>query len=247
MPSPQKRIKKFNAGNIKIVVTGIEITDTSFYGTDAWFDFEIRDSQTDILLDEDRAYLEWCLPGYEDDDEEYFEEWLKETHGIDYEKDYDCDFYKLPEQIKEEWHKLEVETLIDCYQDAELSDVITDGIIEKLEKVAVNYRKELFYIIVGDKANIYEVSFDYYGPHVTGYNNSNTVELVWYLDAQEEIFYVDGVYFDVFGFDRYERYEYEEYVRDDSSAFVVNEDYLDGLPSTTPYLGKVVYDYEPID
>jgi hypothetical protein len=69
MPSAQKRIKKFIADNIKIVVTGIEITDTSFYGTDAWFDFEIRDRQTDILLGEDREWLEWCLPGYEDDDE----------------------------------------------------------------------------------------------------------------------------------------------------------------------------------
>lgn len=243
---PRNRIKKFIADNIKIVVTGIEITDTSFYGTDARFDFEIRDKQTDILLDEDSESLEWCLPGYEGD-EEYLEEWLKEEYDIDFEKDYDYDYERLPEHITEEWHNREVETLNDCYQDAELSDVITDGIIEKLEKVAVNSRKELFYIIVGDKANVYEVSFDYYGPHVTGYNNSNTVELVWYLDAQEEIFYVDGVYFDVFGFDRYERYEYEEYVRDDSSAFVVNEDYLDGLPSATPYLGKVVYDYEPID
>ena len=46
-------IKKYCKDNIHIKITDFELLDVSIYGCDARFEFEIRDNETDVLLDTD--------------------------------------------------------------------------------------------------------------------------------------------------------------------------------------------------
>lgn len=63
-------IKKYCKDNIHIKITDFELLDVSIYGCDARFEFEIRDNETDVLLDTDFQKVENAFMGV-DDSEEY--------------------------------------------------------------------------------------------------------------------------------------------------------------------------------
>ena len=63
-------IKKYCKDNIHIKITDFELLDVSIYGCDARFEFEIRDNETDVLLDADFQKVENAFMGV-DDSEEY--------------------------------------------------------------------------------------------------------------------------------------------------------------------------------
>lgn len=65
-----QKIKKYCKDNIHIKITGFELLDVSIYGCDARFEFEIRDNETDALLDTDFQKVENAFMGV-DDSEEY--------------------------------------------------------------------------------------------------------------------------------------------------------------------------------
>lgn len=63
-------IKKYCMDNVHIKITDFELLDVSIYGCDARFEFEIRDNETDVLLDTDFQKVENAFMGV-DDSEEY--------------------------------------------------------------------------------------------------------------------------------------------------------------------------------
>lgn len=65
-----QKIKKYCKDIIHIKITDFELLDVSIYGCDARFEFEIRDNETDVLLDTDFQKVENAFMGV-DDSEEY--------------------------------------------------------------------------------------------------------------------------------------------------------------------------------
>ena len=122
MRKKKSQLKRYTYDFFYVVVTEFEIVDTCFMGTDAYFNVELRDRDTDILLNEEYERLDSCFMGFEDNDSEYFEEWLKEKYNIDFEKDYEYETSRLPEDVLDDWHKYEIELLDECYHDADLED-----------------------------------------------------------------------------------------------------------------------------
>ena len=66
-----KKIKKYCEDNIRIKITDFELLDVSIYGCDARFEFEIRDNETDVLLDTDYETIDYAFMGVDDGEEIY--------------------------------------------------------------------------------------------------------------------------------------------------------------------------------
>ena len=75
-----QKIKKYCEDNVHIKITDFELEDVSFYGCDAWFDFEIIDNETGALLDTDVEKVEYAFMGVDDSEDIYY---FLEEKGID--------------------------------------------------------------------------------------------------------------------------------------------------------------------
>ena len=234
MRKKKSQLKRYTYDFFYVVVTEFEIVGTCFMGTDAYFNVELRDRDTDILLNEEYERLDNCFMGFEDNDSEYFEEWLKEKYNIDFEKDYEYETSRLPEDVLDDWHKYEIELLDECYHDADLEDIITDDILDKIGRQVSD--RDSFYIIDDGEAYLYDVKQTYFGAKILG---ADTPEYVINGHAEDLIMSLHGVYFQIY-FDG----TIEVYEKDENSGFVVDEEYLDGLAIPADYIGATAYSYD---
>jgi hypothetical protein len=83
------KIKKYSRENIHIKITDFELRNVSFYGCDAGFYFEIRDNETDVLLDSDYEIVDNAFMGVDDSEEIYC---FLEEKGIDFSEEYDDEY-----------------------------------------------------------------------------------------------------------------------------------------------------------
>ena len=81
-------IKLFSKENVRIHITDFELLKTTFYGCDARFEYEVRDKETDTLLDTTYDTIENAFMGVDDSEEIYY---FLEEKGIDFSAEYDED------------------------------------------------------------------------------------------------------------------------------------------------------------
>ena len=235
-------IKKYCKENIYIKVTGFELRDVSFYGCDACFEFEIRDKETDVLLDKDYETVENAFMGVDDSEDIYY---FLEEKGIDFSEEYDDDFDKLPDNIKKEFEEYELNLYDESYHEwfFEDGDTVAEG--EQVEKImkSLYLDRNLLYIIKGDNVEWIEIDYDYYGVHL----KSETVKInrVYNIDMEGWIFEVDGVYFNVCSYDVGSNFALELYKRDDEHPCVVTDEDLknENYWGYNGKAGDVIYNY----
>ena len=109
-----KTLRKYSKQNIHIVITDFRLMDISFYGCDAMFDFEIRDNETNVLLDVDCEIIENAFAGVDDSEDLYY---FLEDKDIDLSQEYDDDYDRLPEELKQEFQDYEMELYGDMYHE----------------------------------------------------------------------------------------------------------------------------------
>ena len=108
------KIKKYSDENVRVKITDFQLRDVSFYGCDAGFEFEIRDDETDVLLDTDYEIVENAFMGVDDGEEIYY---FLEEKGIDFSEQYDDDYDQLPDELKKEYEAYLLEHYDDMYHE----------------------------------------------------------------------------------------------------------------------------------
>ncbi len=188
----KRTIKQYSAENIRIQITDFELLNTSFYGCDARFDFEIRDKETDVVLATDCETIENAFMGVDDSDEIYS---FLEEKGIDFSEEYDDDYDKLPDDIKKEYEEYEL-LLTDAIEHESFFDEENssgqDKYIERImEQLYLD--NSLLYIVHDGKVAWIKMESDYYGVHLS----SDDVEIhkVYEKDMEDWIYEVEGNYF----------------------------------------------------
>ena len=236
-------IKIFNKSNVSIRITDFELLDVSFYGCDARFDFEIRDRETDVLLDTSLDIVQDAFPGIDDSEDLY--EFLEEK-GIDFSADYDDDYDKLPAEMLREFEQREQSMYDDMYHEwfFESDEQEHASIIEKIKDNLYPFRGDI-YVIRGEEVAWIEVSYDYFGYHLKG--EGVNLQFVYDMGTQKWIYEIDGVFFDLFGTDSCQ-FALVVYEREEDSRYVVTADDLliDAFPYFDGDEGDVIYYYHPI-
>ena len=185
------KIKKYSVDNVQIKITDFQLQDVSFYGCDAGFEFEIRDKETDVLLDTDYEIVDNAFMGVDDSEEIYS---FLEEKEIDFSEEYDDDYDQLPDEIKKEFEEYELELYNDIYHED-----FFDGEENAMEEIIGKVTRQLylpdnkFYIVKGEEVGWIEVESDYFGVHLS----SDTVKIhkVYNVDMQDWICETDGAYF----------------------------------------------------
>ena len=242
-----RKIKKYSEDNVHIKITDFELSDVSFYGCDAWFYFEIRDDETDVLLDTDSEFVENAFMGVDPSEEIYY---FLEEKGIDFSEEYDDDYDKLPDELKKEFEEYELEQYNDMYHDYFFeSEEETQE--EFVDKIMDEFRlpNNKFYMVKGDNVGWIEATSDYSGVHLS----SDGVEIhrVYNTDMQDWIYEADGVYFNIgisdWGISPDFYIEFFKYV-DKNPATVTAEDLEDDTyPGSDGKAGDVLYNYDDAD
>lgn len=239
-----RKIKKYCEYNVRIKITDFELLDVSIYGCDARFEFEIRDKETDVLLDTDYETIENAFMGVDDDEEIYY---FLEEKGIDFSEEYDDDYDKLPDELKKEYEAYELNHYNDLYHDyfcegdEETQEEFVDKILENF-----HFPINKFYIVKGEEVGWIEAITDYFGVHL----NCNGIEIqrVYNVDMEGWIYELDGIYFDIECIDWGQFYPLEFYERDDKHPIIVTAEDLenDMYPGYDGKAGDVLYNYEMI-
>jgi len=240
-----KRIKKYYKENIRIKITDFELLDVSIYGCDARFEFEIRDHETDILLDTGYETVEYAFMGVDDSEEIYY---FLEEKGIDFSEQYDDDYDRLPDELKEEFEAHLLELYNDVYHDylfdgdEETQKEFVDKIMKKL-----HLQENLFYITKDEDVSWIEATSDYFGVHLK--SDSTEIRRIYNVNTEDWIYEVDGIYFDVVSdFGMFPEYTLELFERDDKHPHNVTREDLenDTYPGFHGKVGDVVFPYDDV-
>lgn len=183
--------------NYTIKVTKIEVSDTGFFGTDLGITVDVIDKETNkVIIESEYFNIENAYQGFEHDEEtiDYNLELLVEKSF----EDYDWDWNNIPKDIQKKLDEKFIEDIetyiLEDIEEYGLSDILYEKI---LKRVASWYNNE-FYIINGDVVNIYTVETDYFGTHVSGYNNNNKIQKLYCIDTESyDTIFLDGVYFKI--------------------------------------------------
>jgi len=244
----EQKIKKYWSENIRIQIKDFELQNVSFYGCDACFNYEIRDKETDVLLETDYAIIDNAFMGVDDSEEIYY---FLEGKGIDFTEEYDDDFDKLPSDLLKEFEDYKLDYYNDAYHELlfDADDSSMDEFAEKLRHNAGARNK--FYIIHGDDVAWISATSDYFGIHL--HSDDVKIHEVFNCEEQRYIFEVEGIYFDV-GFSCEYSYVSPEfyiyfYERDEDSKEIMTEDHLkyNHYPTCLEGVGEVLFNYTRID
>ena len=240
------KIKKYSKENIHIKITDFELRNVSFYGCDAGFDLEIRDSETDVLLDTDYEIVDNAFMGVDDSEDLYS---FLEEKEIDFSEEYDDDYDQLPDKIKKEFEEYELELYNDIYHED-----FFDGEENAMEEIIGKVTRQLylpdnkFYIVKGEEVGWIEVESDYFGVHLS----SDTVKIhkVYNVDMQDWICETDGAYFVINdnSYNLSRNYNVVLFERDVSHPYKVTaEDFEnDTYPGYRGKVGDVIFDYHAV-
>ena len=240
-----KKIKKYCEDNIRIKITDFELLDVSIYGCDARFEFEIRDNETDVLLDTDYETIDYAFMGVDDGEEIYY---FLEEKDIDFSEQYDDDYDLLPDELKKEFEAHLLELYNDVYHDY-FFDGDEETQEEYVNKIMDQYHlnQNLFYIIKDEECCWIEASSDYSGVQLR--SDSDEIRRVYNVNMQDWIYEVDGIYFDVVSdFGMFPEYTIELFERDDKHPYKVTKEDLenDTYPGYLGKVGDVLYSYDDV-
>ena len=242
----EMKIKQYCEENVCIKVVDFELLDVSFYGCDACFEFEIRDQESNVLLDTDYETIENAFMGVDDSEDIYA---FLEEKGIDFSEEYDDDFDKLPDELKKEFEEYELCLYDDLYHeyffdgDNSTQEEITDRIMDQ-----IHLDDSKLYVIRGEDAGWIQISSDYFGIYLC----SNDIEIhkVYNVNMQEWIYEVEGIFFYIIKRDLMMRPDYHLILckRDKTHPHVVTLDDLenDNYIGYNGKAGDVLYDYEEL-
>lgn len=235
-------VKLYNADNITIRITDFKLQNVSYYGCDALFYYEIRDLETGILLDTSCETIEAAFMGI-DDSEDVCE--FLEDKGIDFTKDYDDNYDRLPAELKKEFEQHELEMYDDMYHDYffEADDGIQAEMSEKIKAEMILYSGQI-YVIRDGKVGWISVTDDYFGVHLK--SDDVPIRMVYNMNDEDWIYAVDDAYFIVMvSCDIYKHYSLRMLERDEDSRYVVTSDDLanDAFPYFDGDEGDVLYCY----
>ena len=186
-----QKIKKYCEDNVHIKITDFELEDVSFYGCDAWFDFEIIDNETGALLDTDVEKVEYAFMGVDDSEDIYY---FLEEKGIDFSEEYDDDFDRLPDELKKEFEEYELENYDEMYHEY-LFDGDDETMQEYVDKVMehLHLPSNKFYIVMDEKVCWIEATYDYFGVHL--HSDNLKFSRVYNEEMEGWIYELDGIYF----------------------------------------------------
>ena len=142
-------IKLFSKENVRIHVTDFELLKISFYGCDARFEYEVRDNETNTLLDTDFDTIEYAFMGVDNSEEIYY---FLEEKGIEFSAEYDDDYDKLPAEIRKEFEQYELSHYNELYHEyffdggSDIQDVICEKLLDNLYPSSGD-----IYVIIGDR------------------------------------------------------------------------------------------------
>ena len=242
-----RKIKKYCEENVRIKITDFELLDVSFYGCDARFSFEIRDNETDVLLDSDYETVENAFMGVDDEEEIYY---FLEEKDIDFSEEYDDDYDQLPNELKKEYETYLLNHYDEMYHEYffEAEEETQQEFVDKIRKL-LYLDKSKFYIIKDEKACWIEASNDYSGVHLS--SDSIALHRVYNVDMEDWIYEADGIYFDVNCSDwgLSPDFSIELFERDEEHPHIVTaEDIEDNrYPGYHGKVGDVLYDYWDAD
>ena len=238
-----RKIKKYCKENVHVKITDFDLLDVSFYGCDACFHFEIRDDETDVLLDTDCETIENAFMGVDNSEDIYY---FLEEKEIDFSEEYDDDYDNLPDELKKEFEAYELEHYNDIYHDyffeseEETQEEFNDKISNQLYLAS-----NKFYIIKDEMVGWIEAKGDYSGVHLS--SDSVEIHKVYNVDMEDWIYEADGIFFNVNCGDwgQSEDFYIEIFERDENHPFTVTAVELkNGF--YTGYHGKagdVIYNY----
>lgn len=239
-------IKKYCEENIHIQITDFELRDVSIYGCDALFYFEIRDDETDVVLDTDCETVENAFMGVDDGEEIYY---FLEEKGIDFSEEYDDDYDRLPDELKKEYDAYLLDHYNDLYHDY-FFDADEDTQQEYIDKIMdqLYLASNRFYIIKDKKACWIVATEDYFGVHLS--SDDVKIHKVYNVNMQEYIYEVDGIYFNICcrGMRLSVDFYIELFERDEEHPYVVNAEDLanDVYPGYQGDVGDVIYSYNDL-
>lgn len=241
------KIKKYSKENVHIQITDFELRNVSVYGCDAGFYFEIRDNETDVLLDTDYEIVDNAFMGVDDSEEIYC---FLEEKGIDFSEEYDDDYDRLPDEIKKEFEEYE----LDLYNSIYHEDLF-DGEENAMEEIIGKVTRQLylpdnkFYIVKGEEVGWIEVESDYFGVHLS----SDTVKIhkVYNVNMQDWIYEANGTYFIINNnsYNLSTNYYIEFFERDESHPYKVTAEDFENetYPGYRGKVGDVIFDYHEVN
>lgn len=238
-------IKKYCKDNISIKISDFKLKDTSFYGCDATFEFEIIDKETGTHLADDVEIIDSAFMGIDDSEDIYN---FLEEKGIDFSEEYDDNFDSLPEELKKEYEEYELVTYNDMYHDwfFEAEEDEKKEIIDRIFK-ETHLEKGLFYVIKDGAVNWIGAKADYFGVHL----HSDTLDIhkVYNINMEDGIYELDGEFFDIVA-DNYVDWEKTDYTilhfkRDEDHPYIVSSGDLrnDRYIGYRGKAGDVIYNY----
>ena len=233
------QVKLYSKENLSIRITDFKLLNVSIYGCDARFDYEIRDQDTDILLDTDCDVIRSAFMGIDDSEElDYF----LEEKGIDLSTDYDDDYDKLPESLRKEFEQYQLEMYDDQFHEYFFGEesIAQEDIIAKLKDELSLYKGDI-YVIQDEKVSWISISSDYFGKHLK--SDEIVLQTVYNMDTEGWIYDIDGIYFEVYGSNG--NYSLQFYIRADESRYIVKQEDIDNyyFPDYDGRAGDVLYSY----
>lgn len=238
-----RKIKKYCNENVHIKITDFELLDVSVYGCDVCFYFEIRDGETEMLLDTDCEIIENAFMGVDDNEDIYY---FLEEKEIDFSEEYDDDYENLPNELKKEFEAYELEHYNDIYHDCffESEEETQEEIIDKISN-QLYLASNKFYIVKDEKVGWIEATRDYFGVHLS--SDSVEIHKVYNVDMEDWIYEVEGIYFYVICSDDWMNSNFYIQIveRDEEHPFTVTVDDLknDFYWGYHGKAGDVIYNY----
>lgn len=235
-------IKLFSKENVRIHITDFELLKISFYGCDARFEYEVRDKETDTLLDTTYNTIEYAFMGVDDSEEIYC---FLDGKGIDFSADYDDDYDKLPAEIRKEFEQYELSHYNELYHeyffdgDSDVQETISEKLLNNLYPSPGD-----IYVIIGDKVSWIDITSDYFG--LLPQSDDIVIHRVYNMDNEDWIYEAEGVYFELgMIYSQPRRHTLLFYERDDDSRYVVTEDDITegAFPDYDGQAGDELYNY----
>ena len=239
-------IKHYCKNNIRIQITDVQLMDISFYGCDAGFHFEIRDKETDVLLDTDYDSVVCAFPGVDEDEEINC---FLEGKGIDFYEEYDGDFDNIPKDLQEEYEDYLLQSYNEYYQEMfYIGELYLDECIEKIMR-QLDLDNNLLYLVRGENVAWITVKRKPYPfCHVIVlYSNDLTMKNAYNLANERWLVEAEGHYFQVID-DGCEGLYLRLYKRREDYKVIVTEDNYNkkDLPGYDGEIGITLYYYDLI-
>ena len=238
-------IKHYCKNNIRIQITDVQLMDISFYGCDAGFDFEIRDKETDVLLDTGYEYVEYAFPGVDEDEEI---DCFLEGKGIDFYEEYDGKFDNIHKDLLEEFKDYLFQIYNEYYQEMfYFGELYLDECIEKIMR-QLDLANNLLYLVRGENVawiTAKRKSRPFYSG-IALYSNDLTMRAVYNLNNERWLVEAEGHYFQVI--DGCDGLYLELYKRREDYKVIVTEDNYneEDLPGYYGEIGIALYYYDLI-